>query len=233
TGEFILLSSEENVIYSVPHINKALSTLQLRAELDGELYCHNMKFEEIVSITSRTVNLHPNSPVMDFHIFDIVNPLPQMKRTVMIENLRNLHRSIKVAPFYVCENLDDIMKTYDSIINLGYEGIIVRHSMGAYERKRSTLVMKFKPKQSDEYEIIGAEEEISINGVPKDSLGSLICLSGDGSTFNVGTGFTAEQRQNLWRSRDSLKGKQVKVKYQHLSSAKRVPRFPVFVEIIN
>ncbi|MBU2395725.1 MAG: ATP-dependent DNA ligase, partial [Gammaproteobacteria bacterium] len=66
-----------------------------------------------------------------------------------------------------------------------------------------------------------------------DSLGSLICLSGDGSTFNVGTGFTAEQRQNLWRSRDSLKGKQVKVKYQHLSSAKRVPRFPVFVEIIN
>uniref|UniRef100_A0A6M3JEJ8 Polydeoxyribonucleotide synthase [ATP] n=1 Tax=viral metagenome TaxID=1070528 RepID=A0A6M3JEJ8_9ZZZZ len=233
TGEFILLSSEENVIYSVPHINKALSTLQLRAELDGELYCHKMKFEEIVSITSRTVNLHPNSPVIDFHVFDIVNPLPQMKRTVMIENLRNLHRSIKVAPFYVCENLDDIMKTYDSIINLGYEGIIVRHSMGAYERKRSTLVMKFKPKQEDEYEILGWEEERTINGSPKNSLGALVCKSNDGNTFNVGTGFSAEARQVLWNQREDLLGKVAKVKYQHLTTGKKVPRFPVFVEITN
>lgn len=233
TGEFILLSSEENVIYSVPHINKALSTLQLRAELDGELYCHKMKFEEIVSITSRTVNLHPNSPVMDFHIFDIVNPLPQMKRTVMIENLRNLHRSIKVAPFYVCENLDDIMKTYDSIINLGYEGIIVRHSMGAYERKRSTLVMKFKPKQEDEYEITGWQEEITISGQFKGRLGALTCNSGDGNTFNVGTGFTEGDRNSLWAIREELKGKRIKVKYQHLTTGKKVPRFPVFVEVIE
>uniref|UniRef100_A0A6M3JSV7 Polydeoxyribonucleotide synthase [ATP] n=1 Tax=viral metagenome TaxID=1070528 RepID=A0A6M3JSV7_9ZZZZ len=233
TGEFILLSSEENVIYSVPHINKALSTLQLRAELDGELYCHNMKFEEIVSITSRTVNLHPNSPVMDFHIFDIVNPLPQMKRTVMIENLRNLHRSIKVAPFYVCENLDDIMKTYDSIINLGYEGIIVRHSMGAYERKRSTLVMKFKPKQEDEYEITGWQEEVDNSGNPKDSLGSLTCISGDGNTFSVGTGFSSDDRRMYWQKRDRLIGRVCKIKYQHLTTGKKVPRFPVFVEVIE
>ena len=48
--EYMLLSSEENVIFSVPHLNEVLSGLHLKAELDGELYCHGMNFEEIISI---------------------------------------------------------------------------------------------------------------------------------------------------------------------------------------
>ena len=71
---YMLLSSEENVIFSVPHINKVLDKLKgTRLELDGELYLHGMSFEEIVSITSRTVNLHPNYKRMNFHIFDVIN----------------------------------------------------------------------------------------------------------------------------------------------------------------
>jgi len=233
SNEFILLSSEENIIYSVPHINKALSRLQLKAELDGELYCHGMNFEEIFSITSRTVNLHPNWSIMNFHIFDIVNLLPQMERTIMLENLHNLSSSIKVAPFWLCESLEDVMRTFDKVISLNYEGIIVRHNSAPYERKRSTLVMKFKPKQSDNYEILGYQEEIDKFGVPKGSLGAIVCASGDGNTFSVGSGFTAEQRQNFWGSRDSLICKELKVKYQHLTAGKKVPRFPVFVEVIR
>jgi hypothetical protein len=53
---YILLSSEENVIFSVPHLNQIFNALHLNCELDGELYCHGMSFEEIVSITSRTVS---------------------------------------------------------------------------------------------------------------------------------------------------------------------------------
>jgi len=43
-GGYILLSSEENVIYSVPHILDWLNRVQLTTELDGELYCHGMSF---------------------------------------------------------------------------------------------------------------------------------------------------------------------------------------------
>jgi DNA ligase-1 len=232
-NEYLLLSSEEHIIYSVPHLNEALSKLGLRSELDGELYNHSMNFNEIQSITSRTVNISSDSTEIQFHVFDIVNDRPQMKRLTMIENLRNLSPFIRVSPFWICESLDDIMKVYDKIINNGYEGIIVRHFLAPYERKRSTMVMKFKPKQSDEYEIIGYEEELSNEKVPKGSLGAFVCLSGDGNSFNVGTGFTADQRICLWSTRDKLIGKMCKISYQHLTSGRKVPRFPVFVTILD
>lgn len=231
--EYLLLSSEENIFFSVPHINEILSGLNLRAELDGELYCHGMDFNELSSIVSRTVNLHPNHQKVQFHIFDIINEQPQMKRTLLIENLRGLEPWIVVSPFWICESLDDVMRTYDKLIKLGYEGIIVRNVNAPYERKRSTMIMKFKPKKEDTYKIIGYEEEFSINKVPKGTLGALKCLSGDGNTFNIGTGFTQEDRRQLWAERENLIGKICKVKYQHLTSGKQVPRFPVFVKILN
>jgi DNA ligase-1 len=123
------------------------------------------------------------------------------------------------------------MRAFDNYIEQGYEGIIVRHYMGAYERKRSTMVMKFKPKKVDDYVITGTVEEMNKEGMEKGSLGAITCLSGDGNLFNVGTGFTAEQRQLLWEVRDTLPGRKVRIKYQHLTTGKQVPRFPVFVEV--
>ena len=229
----ILLSSEENVIHSVPHLNQIIGGLGLKAELDGELYCHGMAFEQIVSITSRTVNLHPDYKRIQFHCFDVVNNTPQMKRSLIIENLRGLNPHIVVAPFWMCENLDDVTRIYDKVVELGYEGIIVRHKDAPYELKRSIYVMKFKPKKEDNYEIIGFQEEVSISGQNKGTLGALICKSGDGNTFSVGTGFSADDRYRLWLDRGSLPGKNVKVKYQHITTGKQVPRFPVFVEVIE
>lgn len=230
-NEYILLSSEENIIYSVPHLNEIFGKLSLRAELDGELYCHGMSFEQVVSITSRTVNIHEDHKRIQFHCFDIVNDQPQMRRQLLIEALRGLSPWIIVAPFWLCSDFDEVMRAYDEIISSGYEGIIIRHHQGSYERKRSTMVMKFKPKKEDNYVILGAQEEIDKEGLEKGSLGALICASEDGNTFNVGTGFSAEQRQILWEIRDTLPGRIAKVKYQHLTTGKRVPRFPVFVEI--
>ena len=232
-NEYLLLSSEENVIYSAPHINKALQSLQLRAELDGELYCHGTSFEEITSITSRTVNLHHNFKSIRFHVFDIINDQPQMRRQILVDALRGFHPCIQVSPFWLCESLEDIMRVFDKVIELGYEGIIVRHNLAPYECKRSTLVMKFKPKKEDDYVITGYEEEISKDGLPKERLGALICDSGDGNTFNVGTGYSAEMRTALWKSREELQGSVCRVKYQHLTSGRKVPRFPVFVEVIE
>ena len=231
TPGYVLLSSEENIFYSVPHLTTILNDLGLRAELDGELYFHGMDFDSISSIVSRTVNLHSEYTRMQLHLFDIVNDQPQMNRLITLENLKGLHSHIQVAPFWLCESLDDIMRTYNKIIKLGYEGIIVRHFQAPYLRKRSTYVMKFKPKKDDTYEIIGFTEEQTISRTPKGSLGALVCASGDGQTFSVGTGFTEEQRRALWKIRDELPGSYARVQYQHLTAGKKVPRFPVFVEV--
>ena len=228
----LLLSSEENIIFSVPHLNEAIGKLNLNVELDGELYCHGMSFEEIVSITSRSVNLHPDYKRIQFHCFDVVNKEPQMKRSLIIENLRGLSPWLQIAPFWLCNTLDDVMRAYDKLIESGYEGIIVRHCQAPYEIKRSLYVMKFKGKKEDDYEILGSIEEVDKEGISKNSLGALVCKSGDGNLFNVGTGFTADERKELWTIRESLPGNVAKVKYQHLTTGKQVPRFPVFVEIV-
>jgi len=233
TGGYLLLSSEENPIFSVPHINKALESLSLGIELDGELYCHGMSFQDILSITSRTVNFHPDYRNIEYHIFDLAQEnKPQMARIIDLDIIQLSHPLIK-APFWLCYSLEDIMRVYDKLINMDYEGIIVRYLYALYVRKRSVWVMKFKPKKEDNYAIIGCSQEISIENVAKNSLGSFICKSGDGDTFSVGTGFSKDTRRELWKKREELPGKICKVQYQHLTSGKKVPRFPVFVEVIE
>lgn len=228
----MLLSSEENIIYSVPHINKAISGLKITAKLDGELYCHGMSFEQILSITKRTVNIHPEHQQIQFHIFDVQNDQMQMKRSLIIENLRGLHPALIVSPFWICSNLDEVKRAYDSVIKMGYEGIIIRHSQAPYLEKRSIYVMKFKPKKKDTYEIIGWNEEISKDGVPKDRIGSIICSSQEGDEFAVSAGLDSDAKARLWLERDKLAGKRIVVHYQHLTN-KQIPKGTFKVEVIE
>jgi DNA ligase 1 len=233
-GGSFLLSSQENPFFSIPHIKDFLDSLHLNIELDGELYCHGMPFEEIVSRASREVNIHADYKDLEYHVFDIVRPEPQYKRLDLIQVISDtIHQPcpIKFVSIYVCNSLDDIMKRYDQFLDEGYEGIIVREWNGLYVPKRSTSIMKFKPKKQDEYEIVGYTQEVSIHGEPKQSLGAFICQGDDGTTFNVGTGFDKVDREFFWSQADYYIGKTCVVKYQHLTHGNGVPRFPVFVEV--
>ena len=233
--KYLLVSSEENPFFSVPHIVDAVNNLGLDIEFDGELYCHGMKHEEIHSIVSRTVNLHPNHKEIKFHIFDYVSEETQMERLISLSNMKHTFKSpyLTLAPFHLAETFEDVMRIYDDLINKGFEGMIVRHFAASYVRKRSVYMMKFKPKKEDIYEIIDLVEETSISGVPKEALGAFVVKGSDGTPFKVGTGFTREHRRNLWERGEVLKGKTVRISYQHLTAGKKVPRFPVFVEVIE
>jgi DNA ligase-1 len=235
--KYILLSSEEKEIISMPHISMALNKMHYKPdELDGELYCHHMPFEEIVSRTSRTANVHSGYEDIRYYIFDIVDETPQHIRTINLMGMKeHINPPLKIVPTEVCSNLDEILRTYDKFVGLGYEGIIVRHISGLYTRRRSIYVMKFKPKKDDYYTIINYKEEYSIHGEPKGRLGALICASSTVAeeSFAVGTGFTDAQREALWTERDKLIGKLAHVKYQHITTGKGVPRFPVFISIID
>lgn len=232
SGCYMLLSSEENPFFSVPHILQALDRLQLRAHLDAELYCHGMSFEEIESIASRTVNLHPDHQRLSLHVFDLINDEPQMRRTIQVEALSGLHPLIKVAPFYLCESLDEVKSAYDALIKLGYEGIIVRHKLTMYETKRSTWVMKFKPKKKDIYKIIGWNEEVSIDGIPKGRIGSLVFSSQTGDEFAASSGLDGNEKARLWEKRDNLYGLDAMIHYQHLTN-KKIPKGTFNIEVMD
>lgn len=241
-GSVLLLSSEQNIFQSVPHLLEPLHNLaQLTGpiELDGELYLKGMSFEEIHSIVGRTVNINPQHDRIQLHIFDLVNEaLPQWERLRILNRVKSLNvfPELQFVRSELVESFDEVMRSYDSFVEAGYEGIIVRHIDATYIRRRSTFMLKFKPKKEDTYTIVGFTQMIDKHGFPKPMLGSLKCVSNEGEeTFDVGSGMTDEFRQTWWPAdkAQQLIGKLLRVKYQHITSGKGVPRFPIFLEVVE
>lgn len=235
-SSYILLSSEENVIF-LPHIVEALNQLPMDElygylEFDGELYLHGWSMEQINSVCSRKVNPHPDAEKIQLHIFDIAKEdHPQYLRMHNLMNL-NLWNPLVLCSPTICNTMQEIIEAYNAFLSEGYEGIIVRHFAAGYVRKRSTFILKFKPKKEDTYLIVSWEEEKSIDKVPKGTLGALVCWDGT-NHFSVGSGLTDRMRKELWEIREELPGKYVRIGYQHLTSTNKVPRFPIFMEIVE
>jgi len=233
--EYLLLTSEENIIFSMPHIEDALnkakaSGVTFDMELDGELYCHGMSFEDTCSIVLRD-GIHPTHQMISFNIFDVcLEETPQSLRSVVLKELSpRINQPLRVVETEQNSDMLSVMESFDRYVFLGYEGIIVRERNGRYVRRRSTSIMKFKPHQSDTYDIVDYKQEISIDGVPKGRLGSVVCIT-DGDRFSVGSGFSDIQRHKLWAIRHLLIGGTITVKYQALSE-KHIPRFPIALEV--
>ncbi len=263
TGESksLLLSSQRNIIVSVPHINTELSYWNTSIMLDGELYKHGMNKQDIDSRTARTVNLHSDYKSIEYHIFDIKDLLHNQKERIeALELLRsqvsllNLEH-IKFVPTYSVKDWKSLMFHQDLFLSQGYEGIIVRRPSGLYIERRHHNLLKHKPTKKDKYEVIGYEqleskvcptcyktpslcidntEEKDFIEVPVDMLGAFICKDKRGTSFNVGSGriLTKEGRIQYWEDRDSLIGKHLVVKYERLSDAKGVPVSGVVMEIV-
>ena len=231
----LLLSSEENVFFSVPHINQQIVDNKLSSiPLDGELYNHKIFLEgghELIhSICSRTVNLHPRYKEMELWVFDLQYfDKIQAERTVLLSTMPTSN-NIRVIPYYICENLDEVKKVYNKLVNEGFEGIVVKNLNAFYEFKRSIYQMKFKPKKKDTYKIVGYNEEISKDGIPKGRLGSLVMSSKEGERFSVSAGLNDEEKERYWDIKELLIGLDATVHYQHLTERK-VPKGSFDIEI--
>lgn len=132
----------------------------------------------------------------------------------------------------------------------GWEGVMLRNPDGPYKQGRSTLrqqtLLKLKKFLDDEAQIIEVIELLrNENEAKKDALGhterssakegkvpagtmGAIKLAWRDTTFEIGTGFTAEMRQEIWNNRESLIGSLITFKFQEIGSQGR-PRFPVFL----
>ena len=137
-----------------------------------------------------------------------------------------------------------------SILALGGEGVMVRSAFAEYKFGRSGKIepelQKVKRFDEDEFIVVGYEQfesnqnEAKVNElgntsrstskegkVLQDKLGSLILVTNDGITFNSGSGFTEQQRNALWETKDELIGKYAKIQFFGYSKDS-VPLLPVF-----
>ncbi len=122
----------------------------------------------------------------------------------------------------------------ESIIN-GYEGIMIKDPDSYYECKRSTTWLKSKPFIEISLTVKDYEEGTGRN---TGKLGALIAEGEDDGKFfklNVGSGFTDQQREDFWGSKESLIGQVVEIRADSISQSQdgshwslRFPRFKTF-----
>lgn len=104
-----------------------------------------------------------------------------------------------------------IEEIYERVLTEGYEGIMIKDANSFYECKRSSAWMKLKPFETADLEVIGSYE-----GIKKytGKLGGLI-VDWKGYEVEVGSGFSDEEREELWGKRNELVGKIIEVQYQN------------------
>lgn len=223
--------------------------------IDGEIITYHdqarTQMKKLNQIASDVMS-SDGSPYWRFHAFDdfTIPSLPYQERLVSLyEKVQGIERIEFVPPVRV-QNKEELLALHAENVGAGWEGTMYRYPLGAYKYGRSTLreggLVKIKDFLDDEATVIGFEElfrnenESKTNAlgrsersshkagmVAADTLGSLVCRWNKGPDFNVGTGFTMAERDEIWQNRDDYAGLKATIKYQTILKDK--PEFPVFV----
>ena len=130
-------------------------------------------------------------------------------------------------------NIDSARALFKSKLEEGEEGVILKNHDSLWVAKRSPDLVKMKDIHEADLEIIGFVEGTGKN---EGRLGAMVVQDKSGEVeVSVGTGFSEEQREAIWKSRNSLIGKIVAVQYNAKINSKGKDKaslfLPVFVEI--
>lgn len=220
--------------------------------LDGELVVGKPTSKTCFTDTTSGVMSEEGEPNVTFYIFDLVTGHPFHERyKILKEFMKSKPKNVKLVKQTRVE--DKLMlSAYESdVLEEGYEGVMLRSIDGQYKFGRSTnkegFLLKLKKFEDSEAEIIGAEELFHNNNerkkdelgrskrsthkenmIPGNVLGAFNVRDiHSGVTFDIGSGFTEEQREEFWKIRKNLVGKIIRYKF-FATGVKVKPRFPVF-----
>lgn len=167
----------------------------------------------------------------------------------IVENLKN--PKLKVVSTRFVEDMDELIRLEGAYVGKKFEGVMLRNLESIYKQGRSTIneghLLKYKRFKDAEAVIIGFEELMNNTNeqeednlghskrsskkaglVKSGMLGSLIMYDDINDVeFNIGTGFTQEQRKEIWKNNNKYLGREVTYTYQELTP-KGIPRFPAF-----
>ena len=219
--------------------------------LDGELIvgdpCEPDAYRKTVSVV-----MSDDKPIegLVYHVFDIQSLGAFTDRLKVIEEIGHSWWCIQILRQTVVSSLEELENIEAKWTEAGHEGVILRNFTGQYKHGRSTLkegyLLKLKRFVDAEAVVTGITEllhndnEAMVNElgrtarshkkegmVSAGTMGNLkVSDIKTGVNFEVGTGFTAEERLSLWTNPPI--GKLLKYKYFPTGS-KDKPRHPVFL----
>lgn len=220
------------------HINQTLKKYSFSC-LDGELVTYNndnsiRTFNEIQS----DVMSQDGTPRFSFLVFDKFTaperPFEERIRGAswFVEDFTCNHPCMQMVPHELIRNCEELERYEQAMVDGGWEGVMTRKPDMPYKEGRSTPrqegLLKIKRFEDDEGVIVGCTQLHDKDGGPKDTLGALILGTKQWGHIGVGSGFTEQQRDDIWHSHHEYMGRHVTFKYQP-SGVKNKPRFPTFL----
>lgn len=191
---------------------------------DGELLIHNAddyKDRDVLQETLKIVRKDGEKRGLILHLFDMI-PINEFKAgksrvayykrkeelSFIIEKLDSPY--IKVVPnLYVGKDLDVIPKLLEEMNRKGKEGLMLNVSDGKYQCKRTDVLLKIKSMNTMDCKIIGFEKG---TGKYEGMLGALL-LDYKGYELRCGSGFTDEDRKEIWNNKEKYLGKIAEIQY--------------------
>lgn len=200
-----------------PHLVKMFSPGTV---VDGEAKALGT-FQDSASIITRTKNI--KEAEIQFLVFDVYRISDFERQEVDETYLQRVEfldlclangdgaakKIVQRLPHYIANNAEEVKEYYGKFIAEGHEGAIVKAIKGKYEFKRSHNWMKIKPLETVDLEVIGFEEG---EGKNKGKLGAMV-VDFEGKNCSVGTGYSDEERDEIWKNPEKYLGALVEISY--------------------
>ncbi len=231
-----LMSSGGREYKNFPHIQKELETLgYINRILDGEVYGDT--FDRTMNVAHRGRSKKDNEGIDDasfiYNVFDTLEldefsasacsyPLTTRRTTLQMTFAETEH--VRLTHGLEVNNEEEMWAYHDKIVALGYEGLVLKNLNGKYPFKRTSK------------EWIKVKRMIKVQGIVKGfysgkgkfvgTLGGVEVEIG-GVITKVGSGFSDNERDEIWTSQSTWHLRAVTVQGQEMTEAGRV-RCPVF-----
>lgn len=181
TGERLVSRNNKPFYYPEEFVKKLPKGLQL----DGELTLGRGRFQETVSVVRKQYYITSEWEEVQYKVYDVINDQPYPIRIKLARDV-----GLKTPLTIKLLSKPQLEGYYETLLDGGAEGVILRHPTAGYDSRRSPYLLKYKPLFHDEALVVDYQLG---TGKYTNMVGALICDWKD-QLIVIGSGLTDAQR---------------------------------------
>ncbi|WOT06984.1 DNA ligase [Shewanella youngdeokensis] len=195
-----------------------------RFPIDGELWIGRHQFEQVSAIVRQNQASKSQWLQVRFMVFDLpaeVTPF-ELRYQKALTELTNISEYLKVIPQFSIAKQPQLDEALNKVIALNGEGLMLHRKDALYQVGRSSDIVKLKPVYDAEATVLA---HLPGKGKYRGMMGALKVESQQGIQFNIGSGFSDQERRN-----PPAVGSVITFKYYGYTQ-KGTPRFASFLRV--
>lgn len=152
----VLLSSNGNEYHAPKWF---IDQLPIGVVLEGELYIRRGMLGKIVGIVRKDVSVDLEWKLIKFYVFDAPKIRGNFQaRMAFASKILMCCDIAKTVNIQICNSAMHLDQFFSELVNDGAEGVMIHCPDSEYEYYRTDKLLKHKPVESDEAEVVGYKE---------------------------------------------------------------------------